>query len=494
MTKLILAIDIGTSAVKASFFDEKLNIIDSSSVEYPTYFPANGEAEQDAADWWKSACRAVKVISARQAARIPQIAAIGVSGEMLGLLPVDKDGHPLLRSMIHSDSRASEEAEQLAERFGMEQLYKWTGNVLNPTSPLAKALWLKNTHPDIYERSAAFLQAKDYMVMKLTGGVFSADYSDASHGLLLNLEKMTYLTDVFTEISLDESKFPPLHKSHEIVGNLCAEAAREMGLTEGIPVSAGGGDGACASVGAGLAEKGDIYCSLGTTAWIAFNSEKQFCDDKRRVFNIVSLDGESFGVFGTMQSAGRSVSWVQEIFGVVSPRELDERAETVPAGSEGLIYLPYLEGERSPIFDSDARGVFFGMHISHKTEHFLRATLEGVAFALSSILEVSKDEATSPVLRIIGGGAKSALWKQIIADICERDIADLTVPAAAVTSLGAAVAAGVGAGIFSSYADAVKIISIKAITRQIPENTKLYALNKKKYARLYPQLKEIYHM
>jgi len=494
MGKIILAIDIGTSAVKASFFDEHLNIIDSSSVEYPTYFPTGGQAEQDAKDWWNAACRAVKVITSHQAALIPHIAAIGLSGHMLGLLPVDKDGAALMHSMIHSDNRASEEAQLLSEQFGVEQIYQWTGNVLSPASSLAKALWLKNTHPEVYEKTFAFLQSKDYLVMKLTGGVFSADYSDASHGLLLNLATMEYLTDLFKEVGLDAAKFPALHKSHDIVGHLCADAAEQMGLAEGIPVCAGGGDGACANVGAGLANKGDIYCSLGTTAWIAFNSETQFCDDKRRVFNIVSLDGESFGVFGTMQAAGRSVSWVQDIFGLTSPRELDERAATVPPGSDGLIYLPYIEGERSPIFDSEARGVFFGMHVSQNTNNFLRATLEGVAYALDSILEVSRDNETSPVLRIIGGGAKSAFWKQIIADICERDVADLTVPAAAVTSLGAAVAAGVAVGIFTGYSDAASNIGIKSVTRYIPANTQLYAGNKKKYALLYPQLKEIYHM
>jgi len=494
MEKLILAIDIGTSAVKVSLFAADLRILDSSSAEYPTYFPAGGQAEQEAGDWWQSAVKAVSELKSRQGDVMAQVAAIGVSGHMLGLLPVDKEGNALMRSMIHTDSRASEEARQLAGRFGVEQLYNWTGNVLSPAASLAKAMWVRNRHPDIYANTFAFLQSKDYMVMKLTGGVFSADYSDASHGLLLSLDTMTYLTDVFEAMGLDADKFPPLHKSHDVVGVLCAAAAQQMGLMEGIPVVAGGGDGACANVGSGLAHKGDIYCSLGTTAWIAFNSEKQFRDEQRRVFNIVSLDGESFGVFGTMQAAGRSVSWVQEIFGVASPVELDERAATVPAGSDGLIYLPYIEGERSPIYDSEARGVFFGMHVSHTANHFLRATLEGVAFALSSILEVSGGKDTARILRIIGGGAKSALWKQILADICERDIADLTVPAAAVTSLGAAVAAGVGTGIFTGYADAVKNIGIKAVTLHLPENTKLYAKNKEKYARLYPQLKEIYHM
>lgn len=494
MKKLILAIDIGTSAVKASFFDEDLNIVDSSSVEYPTYFPASGEAEQDAEDWWKAACRAVKVISAREADEIGEVAAIGLSGQMLGMLPVDKDGNVLMHSLIHSDNRATDEIEQLAEQFGVEQLYNWTGNVLSPTCTLPKVLWLRNKYPEIYEKTAAVLQSKDYMVMKLTGGVFSTDYSDASHGMLLNLDRMDYLTEVFDETGLDRQKFPPLHKSNDIVGRLCASAAQEMGLKEGIPVTAGGGDGSCASVGAGLAKEGDIYCSLGTTAWIAFNTGKQFRDEQRRAFNIMSLDGETFGVFGTMESAGRSVSWAQKVFDVASPREIDERAELVPAGSEGLIFLPYLEGERSPIFDSDARGVYFGMHVSMDTNHFLRATLEGVAFALSSILDVSSDIKTSPVLRLIGGGAKSTLWKQIIADICERDIADLSVPAAAVTSLGAAVAAGVGIGIFPSYVDAVKNITIKTVTKHSPETGRLYEKNKAKYARLYPQLKEIYHM
>jgi len=494
MGKLILAIDIGTSAVKASFFAEDLRIIDSLSVEYPTYFPAGGHAEQDAEDWWKSACAAVRELSGRHPEDAGEIGAVGLSGHMLGLLPVDRDGNPLMRSLIHADTRASEESAMLADRFGVGQLYDWTGNVLSAAAPLAKAIWFRRKHPDLYAKTHMFLQSKDYLVMKLTGGVFSTDYSDASHALLLNLGRMDYLTEVFDEMGIDPQKFPPLHKSHDVVGHLSPSAAAEMGLKPGIPVTAGGGDGSCANVGAGLAQKGDIYCSLGTTAWIAFNSEKQFRDEKRRVFNIASLDGESFGVFGTMQAAGRSVSWVQGLFGIESLRAFDELAASVAHGSDGLIFLPYIEGERSPIFDSAARGVFFGMHVSHTRGHFLRATLEGVAYALDSILDVSQNISTSPVLRIIGGGAKSSLWKQIIADICEKNVADLTVPSAAGTSLGAAVAAGVGTGIFAGYAEAVKNIGIRTVTEYSPETAKLYALNREKYARLYPQLKDIYHM
>lgn len=494
MEKLILAIDIGTSAVKASLISSELFVLDSISIEYPTYFPSKGEVEQNADDWWNATCEVVKQIVEHKPNLALQISVIGLSGHMLGFLPVNREGRPLMRSLIHADARASHETTILKEMFGVDQLYKWTGNVLSPAATLSKAFWLRKNYPEIYSETASILQSKDYIVYKLTGGVFSTDYSDASHGMLINLETMTYMEDVFEKIGIDANKFPSLHKSHDVIGKLCYDAAQLMGLKEGIPVVAGGGDGACANIGAGLAQKGDIYCSLGTTAWIAFNNSEQYVDERHRVFNIVSLDGTSFGVFGTIQSAGRSVQWAQDLFNISSPSEYDVLASNIPAGSDSLIYLPYIEGERSPIFDPDARGVFFGMHVMHTKNHFLRAVLEGVAFALSSILDVTRKDLSQTNMRIIGGGAKSILWKQIIADICDMDLLDLSVPAASVTSLGAAIAAGVGIEMFSNYIDAVKRIEIKGVTKKINDNKRKYLVNKNKYESLYPRIKDIYKM
>lgn len=494
MDPIILALDVGTSGVKASFINESLEVLAETTVTYPTLYPQSHYAEQDPQEWWQAAVNAVRAISAKAPDAQAEVTAIGLSGHMLCLLPVDQSGTPLTNALIHSDGRALEEKEAIAAQVGETEIYALTGNVLSASSPLCKALWLKNHAPEIYKDTATFLQSKDYMVLRLTGGTRSTDYSDASHGMLLNLGKMDYAHELLNDLGLSADKFPELHNSHDVVGHLSDTAAAELGLTAGIPVTAGGGDGACANTGAGLVEAGDIYCSLGTTAWIAFNAEQQFFDPQHRVFNIMSLDGHTFGVFGTMESAGRAIDWAKALFAVDDFRSFDLLAEEIAPGTEGLIFLPYLSGERSPIFDDLARGVYFGMRIDHDRRHFIRAAMEGVAMALESILSVSQDFCQQQRLKIIGGGAKSRVWLEIIADICMRDMARLSVPAAAVTSLGAAIAAGVGTGLFSSYVSASEKIKVKHVTEYSPLRAELYLQGKRKYAALYPALKDIYRL
>ena len=266
-----------------------------------------------------------------------------------------------------------------------------------------------------------------------------------------------------------------------------------LGLRAGIPVSVGGGDGACANIGAGVAKPGDFYLSLGTTAWIAGQMEEPFIDPQHRVFHIYTLDGHGCNVFGTEQCAGRSVSWAMELFDVASARAFDSAAATVPAGAGGLIYLPYLEGERSPVFDAQAQGVFFGMNTTHKREHFLRAVLEGTACGLSQILDVMRERQEIHDLRIIGGGAKSKLWKQILADVCNVTLHDVSTFSDSATSLGAAAAAGVAIGLFKNLPEACSHIRMSGDIEPDPAVQPVYALIKKRYAMLYPSLKEAFH-
>ena len=254
-----------------------------------------------------------------------------------------------------------------------------------------------------------------------------------------------------------------------------------------------GGDGACANIGAGAAEPGTFYLSLGTTAWIAGPMEKPFIDPQTRVFHIYTLDGHGCNVFGTAQCAGRSISWAQELFEITSLRSFDSLAEQVEPGAGGLIYLPYLEGERSPVFDALAQGVFFGMNSMHKREHFTRAVLEGVACGLSQILDTFREREQIDTLRIIGGGAKSRLWKQIIADVCNVKLLEVSTFSDSATSLGAAAAAGVGIGLFKSLPEAVRHISLSGTVEPSENAEKLYGLTKKRYAMLYPALKEAFH-
>ncbi|NLV98630.1 MAG: xylulokinase [Clostridiaceae bacterium] len=488
---VILAIDLGTSSVKASYIDHNLKILAEASCPYPTSTPFQGASEQDPQDWWQATISAVQALNTAAASCPERVEVIGISGHMLGMLPVDRSGQPLGPALIHSDTRAKSEKEFLASTYGADEIYKRTGNVLSSASTLCKCLWFKHEHPELYQRTYKFIQSKDYLLYRMTG-VFSTDYSDASHALLIDLSDRKYMSDLLQELKIDTELFPDLHASHEIAGYLSPEAAQALALPQGVPVSAGGGDGACSTLGAGVVHSDEYYCSLGTTAWIANHSAEPFFDPKNRVYNIMSLDGESYGIYGSMESACRSVDWTAELFGIDDLKEFDQEAAQVPPGSEGLVFLPYLEGERAPVFDSKARGVYFGMHVSHRREHFLRASLEGVALALRSILQIHRDQKPIHELRIVGGGAKSAIWRQIIADVLQLNLLELDVPSHAVATFGAAIAAGVGRGIFSDYDVAGDLIHANLVTEHSPAGKEQYKDNIAIYNELYPRLKDLY--
>jgi xylulokinase len=252
---------------------------------------------------------------------------------------------------------------------------------------------------------------------------------------------------------------------------------------------AGGGDGSCASIGAGAVNVGDTYCCLGTTAWIAGTTSEPFIDSQRRIFNVLALDGENNGVFGTVQAAGRSVDWAMDLLGETDFGRFDDLLASVQPGSEGLIFLPYLEGERSPIFDPNARGVFFGLSPIHRREHLLRATVEGVSFALRSVLEVMRESFDVPALRLIGGGGQSALWQQMLSNVCSVAIQTLSTQSADATSLGAAFAAGVGVGLFDGLPQAAQTIKVTGERLADASLADRYDMYFRVYQALYPQLK-----
>lgn len=493
MNDCILAFDIGTSAVKASLVSSELKVLAEASQTYDTRYPAPQQVEQDAQDWWASAVGAARRLFAGCTGMAERVCAIGVSGHMMGLLPVDAQGEPLMPALIHSDTRAMEGAAAVEAAVGADRIYRRTGNVLSPAAPLCKALWLKRAHPGIYGRTARFLQSKDYLNFRMTGNMNSTDLSDASHAMLIDIRSKRYLTDVFAELGLDADRFPELHVSTDAIGRLTTEAAAQLGLSAGIPVAAGGGDGACANVGAGLACAGDVYCSLGTTGWIASNMEAPYLDAGRRVFNMFSLDGQRYGVFGTVQSVGQSVNWAQKIYAPEGIEAMNRLAAEIAPGSDGLIYLPYLEGERTPVFDPLARGVFFGMRPDHDRRHFARAVFEGVAYALAGVLEIMRERMPIEEMRVIGGGANSALWKQMIADTGRVRLCGVDSSAAAATSLGAAAAAGTAVGLFGGIEAAARSIGVTERIEPDVRTREVYQARMRVYQSLYPLLKPAFH-
>lgn len=488
----LLAYDLGTSGVKASILAADGSVIETQTEHYPTKYAKGGIAEQNAEDWWAGVCRATCALLKRSPESAQHIAAIGVSGHMLGCLPVDEKLTALHPHLLHSDSRAVAQYTQICREIGSEKLYQMSGNILDARSSLCKILWFRQQCPEIYQKTAKFIQSKDYIVVKLTGNLDTTDYSDACHGELMNIVTKRYEPELFQQLHIDLEKMPALHRSCDVVGHVTQAAATVLGLPTGIPVIAGGGDGACGSAGAGNLHPGDAYLSLGTTAWIATVTEKPIIDPQCRLFNIMNLDGQTSSVYGTIQSAGASVNWVCELLNV-KINEMNRLASEIKPGCEGLIYLPYLDGERSPIFDTQASGVFAGMNQIHKNGHFCRAVFEGVAYALRQIADAQREFFPLTQVRAIGGGMKSVLWSQIIADITRLDLQTISTSAEDATSMGIAAIAGSAVGLFSSVDQALAVFKTSNTIRANLENPH-YEHMYQVYTRLYPALKETMHV
>lgn len=489
---IMLAFDVGTSGVKVSMIGADGCVVDTQTENYQTHYAPGGVAEQNPLDWWDGICRATRGVMDRNPDCRTSICAIGVSGHMLGCIPVASDGMPLMPCMIHSDSRAAAQYEEICRQIGADVLYQMSGNILDARSSLSKQLWVRQNRPQVYEKTAKFLQCKDFVVSRLTGNIDTTDYSDACHGELMDIRKRQYDPAIYQQLKLDTAKLPALHRGCDIVGSVTERSAKELGLASGIPVIAGGGDGACGSAGAANIRSGDAYLSLGSTAWIARVSDAPVIDAQGRLFNIINLDGQTSSVYGAMQAAGSSINWVKQLLNVADYDTLGQMAQTVEPGCGGLVYLPYLDGERSPVFDAAASGLFAGIGLSHRPEHFVRAVFEGVAFALRQIADIHRAFGSLEHIRAIGGGLKMQNLPQIIADVTGLSIQTLSIPHADATSLGVASVAGAAVGVYSSIDEALAYIKVKdTIAPHAPDRRyeQMYQI----YLQLYPNMQQTMH-
>jgi len=468
---LILAHDLGTTGNKATLFNTKGELVASAFHPYETFYPHIGWAEQNPEDWWK-AFRAATVTLLRESKKDPgRIAAISFSGQMMGCVPVDSKGNPLRNGIIWADQRGVEEAALLADRVGEERVYQITGHRVSPTYSLEKLLWVQRHEPEIFKDTYKVLHAKDFLRLRLTGN-FLTDYSDASSMNLFDINKRDWSAEILQAVELPETILPELCPSTHVDGEITKGVADELGLLPGTPVVVGGGDGPCAAVGAGVVAEGDAYNYIGSSSWIALASPRPIYDPERRTFNFYHLDPDMVMPTGTMQSAGGSYQWLrntlcqQEVKEAerlgASPYDLmNSEAAKSPPGAKGLIFLPYLMGERSPHWNPAARGVFLGLTLTHDRADMIRSVLEGVSFNLRIILDAFVRQGIQiPAIRVIGGGARGAFWMQILADILNRPVEKLVFLEEA-TSLGAAVAGGIGAGLFEDFKVTEKIVKVK---------------------------------
>ncbi|MHA1721930.1 MAG: xylulokinase [Candidatus Baldrarchaeia archaeon] len=502
----VLSIDVGTTGCKTVLADINGCIIAKAFKEYVTYTPKPGYSEQYPKDWWRAVVETVKLVILRSKIDPKKdIVGLGFSGTLGGILPIDKHGNLLMERVIHySDMRAIEQCEFLRKKLGEEFLYNTTGNPLLPIPSLVKWLWIKDNKPEVFEKTYKFLHPKDYMVFKTTGEI-TTDYVDASSTMAFDLVKRCWSEEILETVEIPVDKLPMPRYSMEIAGELKDDIAKELGLRAGLPVIVGSGDTGALLVGAGVIKDRYAVCYLGSAAEIDLASNKPFFDPKMRVpIRCHSIPNMWFGS-ATSLTAGIALKWFrnefcefemmfEKKFGVDAYKLLDEQAENVPIGARGLIFLPYLLGERSPISDPKARGAFIGISLSNKREDFFRAMLEGISFTLRHNLETYREMGIEPIdLRMCGGGAKSSLWRRIIANVLGMECKLLENPGET-TAMGIAICILSGVKVYDSFEKAVEnFVKVKGVEKPAPGGSEKYDKLFKIYLKCYPALKEIMH-
>lgn len=496
----LLGIDIGTSGTKTVLFDENGNTIASALGEYPLYQPLIGWAEQDPEDWWKATFTTIKEVLYKSGVNAAEVKGVGLSGQMHGAVLLDENNHVLRKAIIWCDQRSSAECDQITSMIGKERLIEITANPALTGFTASKVMWVKNNEPQVFDKIKKVLLPKDYIRFRLTGE-FATEVSDASGMQFMDIPKRQWSSEVLEKLGIEKSWLGELYESQVVSGKVNRQAAELTGLKEGTAVVGGAGDQAAGAVGNGIVRPGVISSTIGTSGVVFAFSEKVSIDPKGRVHTFCHAVPNTWHVMGVTQGAGLSLKWFRDNFCIEEKRTaelmkidpyilMDQEAEKVEAGCGGLIYLPYLMGERTPHLDPNAKGVFFGLSAKHEKQELLRAVMEGVVYSLKDCLEIIKEMGVDiSEVRASGGGGKSKLWRQMQADVFGTEIT--TINSSEGGALGVALLAGVGTGIYSSVEQACDSV-IKVKTRQDADtalHTK-YAKFHGIYQRLYQSLKQ----
>ncbi|MDR0570980.1 MAG: xylulokinase [Clostridiales Family XIII bacterium] len=503
--RYLIGIDLGTSGVKAAIFDEKGFCVSSSTVEYPLYQPQNGWAEQKPDEWWEAVASALRGIMGKSGAQPQDVAGIGLSGQMHGLVMLDEAGRPLRDSILWCDGRTARECAEITEAIGAKRLIEITANPALAGFTAGKILWVRRHEPDVYSACRHILLPKDYIRYKLCG-VFATEVSDASGMNLLDVPKRDWSDEVLEKLGIDAEWLPKMHESCEITGYVTPEAAALTGLAPGIPVVGGAGDNAAAAVGTGVVESGKAFTTIGTSGVIFAHADEVAIDPAGRVHTFCSAVPGAWTVMSCTLAAGGSLKWLRDNFygaEMKAAAEMDadpytlmtKQAELSPIGSNRLIFLPYLMGERSPILDPDARGVFFGLSGMHMRRDMLRAVMEGVVYSLRECLDVFKEMGVGfREMLATGGGSRSVFWRRMMADVYNCPV--VTLKNEEGPALGAAILAGVGTGVYESLPKACAAL-IETEGRLEPDPVSgaayepYYVLYKDVYSSLREQFKKL---
>lgn len=494
----LLGIDIGTSGTKTLLIDEAGTAVCSAVAEYPLYTPRPNWAEQDPQHWWDATVATVQQVLRESGIRGEEVKGIGLSGQMHGSVFLDRAHRVIRPALLWCDQRTAAQCRWITERVGREDLVAETCNPVLTGFTAPKIIWLRDNEPEHYERLSRVLLPKDYIRFMLTGQ-FATEVSDASGTSLLNVRERRWSDLVLERTELPRSVLPPVYESLEVSGQVSAQAAQATGLREGTPVVGGGGDQAAGAVGNGIVRQGIVSSTTGTSGVVFAHLDEPLMDAELRTHTFCHAVPGKWHVMGVMLSAGGSFRWLRDaicgdeaavaaLTGADPYQYMTAAAAQAPIGSEGLVFLPYLTGERTPYPDPNAKGVFFGLHLRHDKRHLARAVMEGVAYGLKDCFDIIEGMGVAITqVRASGGGARSDLWRQIQADVTNRPHCTISVDEG--PALGVALLAGVGTGVWASVPEACAATMEVVDTREpCAEAHRVYAAYHGLYRRLYAQL------
>jgi len=490
---VILGIDVGTQSLKAMLLDTEKGCLFSGGAGYDILIPQLGYSEQDPDEWWHALKRVLSEMKQANPKAFDEIEVIGFSGQMHGMVALDSDNKPVMPAIIWVDQRSKQQVEMINSSFDEEELAELLHNRVFTGFGFPSLLWVKETRPDLFIRIKKICCPKDYIRMKLTGEEPGTDMSDASSMTGFDFRNRRWNYDLLEKFGLSRDLFPECHEAVDTAGYISGTASRETGLKKGITVVYGSGDLAALCLGCGVYKEGIGALNIGTGAnYTCFSKEDRY-DKKLRVQEFCSAADKSYLLAGAILSGGLSLSWLRKnIINVQSYSEMDNLASSVQPGSDGVIFLPYLGGERSPHMDYNATGLFFGLQHMHDKRHLCRAVMEGVTFALKDTENLIREIGIrSQTVVACGGGARSPLWLQMQADIFEKEVVVTETKEQA--SLGACIIAGIGAGIYSTAKEACDDLVRYKDKRYEPnpKNIDIYRHRYEIYRSLYPRLKDI---